>query len=193
MERFFNRKLIIPAVAVAGLALICRESSNNPGNSGKDQASVGSQQEPESKGAYSQKALKEILEKKGSSVLRGYVSISKEVNIRTQPRVEVYEDRPNTIKWEDIDSLNGVPIAGVKSFIVIDPLIVSGKDPSGLSKEAPWLVFMASVKGQWLLNGEKIVYISLSDQTADHIRRFSTGNSSSYPNPLYIGAIIPQK
>ena len=147
---------------------------------------------------FSEQALREIFKERRGNVFQGYVSVSKGVNIRTEPSIESRFNSPNTIRWEDIDSLNGVSLAGVDSFIVVNPLIVEGQDPSGvsnMSKKAPWLAFEAQIKG--LLGGKggkAIVYISFSEQTLEHVQWIGPDTSLNITNqPNLIGAIIPKE
>lgn len=139
--------------------------------------------------AFSQQALKEIIGHKRGSVLQGYIEISKQVHIRTEPRIEFDPPSPNTIRWEDVEFLNGVSLVGVERFIAVDPLMVFGQDPSGMSRVAPWLAFEVQTKG--ILGKKRVIYISWSDQTSDVVQ--FTSRPENMVNQTQIGAIIPKR
>lgn len=187
-RRFWITSILL-ALGITASMIMCTQSS---AKSADEERNSAVHKELGSFNAFSEKALREIVKERGGNVFQGYISISKGVNIRTEPRIPAPGESPNTIRWDDVDSLNGFSLAGVESFIVRDPLIVESRNPSGSSRKL-WLAFEA--KEGMPFGGQKVVYVSWSEETADLVKRVNidAADLNSTNQPHDIGVIIPKK
>lgn len=105
------------------------------------------------------------------------VVMSEYLNVRESPIVITNDSEPpNTVDWNQIKEINGVKTEGGKSFVIDNPVITYGDDPTSEGAEkGSWITFDAKVDNGLGTEDEKL-YISLSPATSDYVRPLETGS-----------------
>lgn len=114
--------------------------------------------------------------------LLGAIAVYEGVNIRTSPRIPDrtrFKKPDNTIDWQEIETINGVPLAGAKAFVIINPPLVYGqgvsknlyhkpfyKDATFHGYEYWWIKLSIKRKGQ---SQSTAGYLNYSHQTREFV------------------------
>jgi hypothetical protein len=105
----------------------------------------------------------------------GVVVIYKGANIRTAPVIPGktrFRKPENTIKWEQIETVNGVSLSGKSAFLALNPSVVVGQNAypnydSDYRNGFYWFKLMVKEKGE---TDAKLCYINRSYNTEDFVQ-----------------------
>jgi hypothetical protein len=105
------------------------------------------------------------------------IVMSDNLNVRKEPYVINNDSQiPNTVDWQQIKAINGAKTEGGKSFVIEDPLITYGDDPTteGVEKGS-WVTFDAKVDNGLGVEDDKL-YVSLSQATSEYVKPVESGS-----------------
>lgn len=107
-----------------------------------------------------------------SEVYAGTVTVLKGVNVRTSPNIPDPGLGNNTVRWENIEEVNGESLNGADAFEVDNPAIYRGFDPNaGRSpQDSPWIKLKARIKNPLTGVMERDVFINMGGQTVDFVK-----------------------
>jgi|GEM_PF-6664479 len=120
----------------------------------------------------------------------GVFAVSKGVNIRTSPRIPDrtrFRKPDNRIDWDEIETVNEVPLEKQSTFLIVNPSIVEGQDTYSGYGGTDWIKLAIGKRGEMA----EPYYINSSEQTGEFLKWLGyagyAGGDNSWASYDFIG------